>query len=151
MVIDRFDLAQKLMSLAQSAATAARDPDLRKRVVSQAAEVKALAAEWQTVQAAISKLQIEPNDASACGQYGRFLALGKGNWDAGLELLSRSDDFKLAELARRDRESPIDAADQLKVADGWWEAAANKFGTSRAELRIARCWFERAMPQLPSD
>lgn len=129
---DRYDLAKKSVV----AALAVKDPAARKQTAAHQREINEIEAESHRIKTALETLKTSPDDPDANLAVGKFNCLVKGNFDSGLPQLAKGSDKTLAELAKLDLSKPIDIAQRLKVADGWWET-----GKRPARLR-AKAMYE---------
>ena len=153
------DLSDKLNAFADEAAAADRY-DLAKRALAAAivlrGEPKRAQADGDSSKGnrrdgsrvpqaqgiARAALAANPADPEANLAVGKFECLAKGDFAAGLPLLAKGSDKRLADLAQRDLAAPAGSAEQLKIADGWWET-----GKQPARLR-AKAIYEKALPEL---
>ena len=96
-------------------------------------------------------LQENPKDSAAAAAWGKFCCVYKGDWDAGLPLLAAGSGDDLCELARQDQRQSNLPADQAKLGDQWWAAAATqKEPLARKNVQgRAVVWYRRAVPWLP--
>ena len=100
-----------------------------------------------------AKLAATPNDPEANLIVGRYLCLRKNSWTDGLPLLAKASDPGWKDIAKQETAAPQEAADQVKLADLWWDAAAKR-GEKKDDpwqkLMQARAvyWYRLAMPNL---
>jgi hypothetical protein len=98
---------------------------------------------------AMETLVGRPGDAEAHFIVGMQLCLTGKDWPGGLAHLSQGSDSEVRKLALRDLGAPSDPAEQLAIADGWWDLAEKQEGQARLSLqRRAWTWYERALPGL---
>lgn len=136
---DRYELARRALNAALALKC---DPAIHKQTAAHQREVGETEAEFHRLKSAIAALQANSDDPQANLAVGKFNCLFKGKWDAGLPMLAKGGDKALAELAKLDLSGSSAAADQLKLADGWWDT-----GKLQARLR-AKALYEAALPSL---
>jgi hypothetical protein len=98
-------------------------------------------------QKALALLETDPNDAAANGTAGKYLALVKGDWMAGLPKLTKGNDATVQSLATADQEGadPVKGADPVRIADGWWNYAKEQHGlVGKNAFRRAHFWYTTA-------
>ena len=146
---DDFDSADKLLKLAVRAATRASNAALSANVAAKIREAEAIQQVLGQLEPERKKLASDPNDAAANQKVGRFLAVLKGEWDAGLPHLAKSGDEKWKAAAEADLTSPIAANDRTALADRWFDLAATLEGPDATELRFrAYQWYSQALADL---
>jgi WD40 repeat protein len=137
---DNFEAAGRLLEVADAAArkgAAALVP----RVEARTKEVHDAQKEFEAFKVAADK----PNDPEANLTRGKYLCFRKGDWEAGLPLLSGGADAALKALADADLANPTHAEDQVKVGDGWWGLGESKPELGKAQVqRRAATWYEQA-------
>ena len=104
--------------------------------------------EFTNIKPDLAVLKDKPEDPEASLHVGRFLCFFKGEWDKGLPLLALNGDAKLKDLAKKDLNDPVAAADQAALADAWMDLAeAETRGKPLIQLH-AYGWYKQAAPQL---
>jgi hypothetical protein len=94
-------------------------------------------------------LKQNADDPDANLAMGKFVAFVKGDFDAGLSMMAKGVDLKLAKLADEDLETPERASAQFKTAGQWWDLAQAHNGSERdAMRRRAEFWYRKAAPGL---
>jgi hypothetical protein len=142
---DAFDAVTQMANLAEGEANKTRQLKVIAGIQVKLADLRALAAEFGAVTAALTRLEKEPENAAAHLTVGRFYALHKGQWEKGLGHLAAGDDPELAALARRELALPEEGLGQAAVADGWWDYAEKSSGLARTVVREhATQWYQRA-------
>jgi hypothetical protein len=142
---DAFDAVTQMVNLAEGEANKTRQLKIIAGIQVKLADLRALAAEFGAVTAALARLEKEPENAAAHLTVGRFYALHKGQWEKGLGHLAAGDDPELAALARRELALPEEGLGQAAVADGWWDLAEKSSGLTRTVVREhATQWYQRA-------
>ncbi|MGB7158186.1 MAG: hypothetical protein WBD40_08980, partial [Tepidisphaeraceae bacterium] len=101
------------------------------------------------VETARSALQKNPSDAKSATIVGRHLCFMRDDWDAGLPLLAKCDDFALRGIATKDVGNPTTPPLQAALADEWWTYADKMDGATKASVRRrAAHWYARSEPSL---
>jgi hypothetical protein len=136
---DRYESARRALNAALALKC---DPAIRKQTAAHQREVGEAEAEFHRLKSTIAAIKAKPDDPEANLAVGKFNCLFKGNWEAGLPMLAKGSDKSLAELAKLDLSGSSAAADQIKLADGWWDT-----GKRPARLR-AKALYEAALPSL---
>jgi hypothetical protein len=147
---DDYAAAQKLLTLAESAARKAQAPALTKLLVARGKEVTAASKEQTAALVADNLLNDKPDDPKANATSGEYLCFRQGDWDAGLPRLARCGDPVLRDLAKDDLARPKGAGAQVELGDRWWELAETHpdLGTTHVQRR-ACSWYEEAFPGVP--
>ena len=91
----------------------------------------------------------EDDDPKANLEVGRYYCLIRGEWAKGLPLLAQSQHPQLQELAEADLRGPTQAADQMELADGWWELADTNAPYRKALRLRGAHWYQQALQILP--
>jgi hypothetical protein len=132
---DEFEAVQQLAAIAESAAGKSRQVRVAGAVGPRVEALRGLAAEYAEVQAAqtrIARLKSDdPEVREAHWVIGRFYALHKGQWEVGLRHLALSGDPVLRKLALMELDRPTADAEQLALADGWWDFGKSATGITR--------------------
>jgi hypothetical protein len=111
----------------------------------QAADVKA--------NLALDRLQQQPDDPAANLIVGRFRCFDKQDWQSGLRFLVRGGDTELQKLAEQELNEPSSPAEQMKLANAWWDFAertstkADRLSGQSIRLH-AIDWYRQALPNL---
>ncbi len=142
---DQFELAEELLELARSVGGSAHA-----QAVDGARErVEAMRSAMDAADAARQTLEQQPDDPQAALALGKYECFVKGNWQAGLPLLARGADARLAELAKTELADPGEPHNQIALADAWWELAEGESGEAQARMRRhAVAWYTQAEPNL---
>lgn len=146
---DRYEIASTVAKTVADACSRS-SPALRKESAEQRKRVQQLQAQFEEVQKALETLRARPEDAEANLAAGSWYSFVKDDWKTGLAHLAKGSDPLLKSLADRELSSPpATPEDQLKLADAWWDAAAEHRGEEKtAMLRCAGRWYEQATGQL---
>ncbi len=149
---DRYDVALRLVSLADSACRRCSSVALGRRIQVREEEVRAAEKEYKRVKPLIAALAdggaglTDPADYLAAGKYLCFL---KGAWDRGLPLLARGGDADLKALAEKDLAKPTEAGAQVQLGDEWWDLAEAEDGLVKKQLRRrAGHWYRQPAAKL---
>jgi hypothetical protein len=146
---DNYDAADKLASIAVSAASKGSDLSLRKLAIEQREAVRVAIKAWEEVQPAVEKLASDPSDPEANLIVGRYRAFVRRDWAAGLPLLAKGSEARLKTIALADLANPSSPEEQAKLADLWWEYGETQSGGAQAAARArATHWYVLAEPHL---
>jgi hypothetical protein len=142
--IDQYPVAERLVKLAQTMTTSSAHP-IASAAAGRVKEVAALRRAHEEAQPALARLDAAPDDPAANLAAGTFYALVKGDWDRGLELLSRGSDEKLKALAEADLTCAASGEAAVELAERYLAQAAAQSDTARTHLQFrAHYWYERA-------
>ncbi len=147
----RFDLAQQIATSAAYVAGKLRFADklVRNRPV---AESEITDADYMSLASALEKLAKDANAAQPNAEVGVFLCLVKNNWEMGAPILARGGSDLLKSLAAKEAKPPEAAADQLALADQWWDAAQAEQGLMAFRMRQRTVnWYIRANRELAGE
>ncbi|MEQ8788052.1 MAG: hypothetical protein RIC55_17220 [Pirellulaceae bacterium] len=117
--------------------------NLRKPLNDRLKEIKDLHKVWQVAENARLALETNPDDPLKNLVYGRYLSLTKGEFDAGVKHLSKTEDEALKSAADIDlaaSQSQV-TADMLAAADAWY-SVAEKDEADAAFYARAHHWYE---------
>jgi len=147
---DRYDVARDIGKLATDSANRTRDPKAKNSVANKLKQLKRLEADYAKIKDAIAVLKTKPTDPEANLAVGKYRCFLRGDWENGLPNLALSSDAVLQKLAEQEVVMPDSAADQVKLADGWWDLAEKEKDAgpkTRMQLR-SRLWYKKAAPGL---
>lgn len=143
---DEYNVALELSKVALSAAKKAKSLPLVSAVERRGLEVVAVRKGFLRLEPYIERLKKNPKDAEASLELGNYYGLLKGKWEKALPMFAVGSDAALRKLAQHDLSDPQEAAQQLALADGWWDLAEKAEDPSRVNLeRRARHWYEKAI------
>jgi WD40 repeat protein len=143
---DHYEAALSLGKIADVAARKSKVLALVTAVQKRQQEVQTVQKGFARLQTYVDRLKEDPKDAAANLELGKYYALLKGRWERALPLLAMGSDKTLKALARQDLAKPQDAKDQLALADGWWDLAAQEKDPAQLALqRRALHWYEQAI------
>jgi hypothetical protein len=146
---DDFDSAGRLLHAASVAANKVSNKQLATVASERGKLVDAMQKEYDNIKAELAVLKDKPEDPDASLHVGRFLCFYKGDWDRGLPLLAICSDAKLKDLAKKDVNGPVAAADQAALADAWMDVADAEAGARVQQIQLhAYSWYKQAAPQL---
>jgi hypothetical protein len=146
---ERYDVARQVGKLAEASALKTRVAAAREEVDEKLTHLKQLEADYAKVKDALAVLETEPADPDANLAVGKYRCFVRGDWDGGLSNLALGGDATLKTLAEQELAQPDTAADQVKLADGWWELAEKHSGATKTQMQLrSRRWYEKAAPNL---
>ena len=156
---DRYDVAVELAATGTYLAAQLKEIALRDVAKAATERAKRVLKGSQEAKAAADLLVAQPNDPNANLALGKFKCLLKEDWKAGLPMLLKGNDDALKTLAQQELTNPAQAADQVKLADAWWDLADKKAADKSdpgkkdewmvAPLRVrAVYWYKLAVPGL---
>jgi hypothetical protein len=147
---DDFASATKLAELAHAAAEKSRNTVTIRAARATSEKIVKLRTHFQTVQASLATLEIDPTDPEANEIAGRYRCFTKGQWGDGLPMLALSKDKKLRSLAAAELKQPTTSNEQVTLADGWHEYGESSSGdTKERSLQRARNWYQQALKMQP--
>lgn len=148
MAADLYDAADKSAATAVQAARRSNDPKSIARASSRAKEVTEAKTRFGAMKNVLQTLAKNPDDPGANLEMGQFLSFVKGNWDLGLRFLQKGSDAGLKALAERELTIPTAPAEQMPVADAWYDLAEKeKVAHRKGQLMAhARELYEGALP-----
>lgn len=142
---ERFPEAMKLTSRAVSIAKRLEDVPLRKRAEEADSKTRQQYSLFHAFELAQGMVKSNPMSGAAQLVVGRYLCGVKGDWKQGLEHLSRAEDADWKSAAERDLAGPKMLADELAVADAWYELAMRS-PEFPGLLARAEAWYRRVLP-----
>lgn len=146
---DHYDQAKLLTDAALTNARALSDTAVLKQVVARVGQVRESETAFADVKKAIGVLEKSPSDPEANAKVGRFKCLVKGDFERGLPLLALSNDPTLGPLAEAEIKGVNTPAEQVKLADGWWDFAEKSTGTAKTRVQQrAGHWYVAALDGL---
>jgi len=146
---DDFKSAGRAAKSATLTARRSKDPELSRSARARRDRVEDLESEFAKVKPSIGGLIADENDASANLAVGRYVALFKEDWKAGLPLLAKSGEGELAEIAKMDLTDPVVADEQWVLAKGWLDFAKKASGLPRRTTATRSLdWYAKAVAEL---
>jgi hypothetical protein len=144
-----FETADKLAGLAKTEAVRSKDDELRKSATEKDKQVQRLLKEQEAMTKATAILTDSPDDPAANLAIGRFYCFLRDDWEEGVKHLFKSGHDTLTKLAELELSEPEESADQIALADAWWDGAASAPAADKEFYRIrARYWYLQALPGL---
>jgi hypothetical protein len=142
------DLASRIGARAEAMAHASRDAFTKSRVRDRVREILDIQCEATAIAVFWKILGTRPDDPAANAAIGRFLCFAQENWEKGLPMLAKGSDPNLKALAAKELARPTEIADQVALADAWWEAGEKNAGSLKGEyLDRAVRWYSAAVPR----
>ncbi len=142
--VDDYASAERLVRLAKGAAERAKIPGLTTLLDNRDKEVKTTRKVFEGLAAERKVLAATPNDPIAASRVGRFLCLNKGDWEAGLRLLTKGEDEKLKEVAEKELARPSTTKGKLEIGDLWYGLADGLDPVEKAEAKLrAYDWYQQ--------
>jgi hypothetical protein len=146
---DNFELAPRLVKVAENAAGKMRARQLSAYVRARANEVDRLGKEYEGVKAAMATLRHDPRDPDANLAVGRYYCLAKWDWAKGLPMLARGADGQLKEIAKQELAGPVEPARQFGLGEAWQRVADGEKGTARTHALLrADYWYQQGAERL---
>ncbi|MEI7837874.1 MAG: hypothetical protein WCK05_15845, partial [Planctomycetota bacterium] len=146
---DRYDVARQAAEQVAALAMRAGDRAAVQAAAARQQEVKTIEAGHEQAKKALATLASEPNNTAAYLIVGRFLCFFKSDWEKGVPMLSNSSDKGLKAVADKELAKPTEAAKQVELADGWWDAGQKEQGLAKRNMRDhAAEWYQKALPSL---
>jgi hypothetical protein len=146
---DEFDIATRLVKVAQPAALRSKTVVLVRAVETRAKDIEQMKSEAEKIKPALETLEKKPDDADANLAVGKYRSFLKGQWDKGLPNLAKGGDATLKGLAEKDLAGSADAAGQAEIGDAWYDLAGSQEGVAKLHLqKRAVFWYQQAAPTL---
>ena len=137
---EQFETADSLCQIASAAARQLGDRDAASQLIQQAAFVVECQKAFKDVQRILMSAK-DAEDPEGNLRVGQYYCLMRGEWDKGLPLLAKGSHTRLRELAEAEMAHPTIPADQLELADGWWELGTSDAAHQAALYRRAAFWY----------
>ena len=151
---DEYEIALMLATTASHAVTKSTIPDrkaVEERLSRRRRDIRVIQTTYAAAKKAEEALAKNPADPEANSVVGRWRCLFKQDWAGGLPLLAKGSDETLKSLAEQDLKNPTDAAQQVQLADEWWDLAQKEAGAARDSLHLhAADIYQAALPNLTS-
>jgi WD40 repeat protein len=146
---EQFEVAEQMYETGMNFARRLRDTELQQAIRSHRAQLKDMVAASQAAAEAKAALEQQAADPDAHLQLGRYLCFFRDDWEAGLPHLAQGSDAALADTAKQDINAGSEADELVRVADTWYEWAAEAEKQERpAAWRRARDRYRTAKPGL---
>ena len=146
---ERYDLGDRMATLAESAAAKSRSVAQVTTVQTQLLDYHLRATEYRAVVTARSTLLTKPADPSTHLTIGLYECFRLGQWSTGLAHLAQCEQPVLRPLADFEQTAPTTGVRQLELADAWWAAAGLLSPTYQTAAQArASTWYRRAYNNL---
>lgn len=147
---DAYQCADMTLKEAYKTARKSRSQFCIESVKSAQKNVRKVKQSYDAIAGDRERLLKNADDPQANLSVGKFLCFVKGDWNRGLQKLSKGSDKSLLSLAELELEEPEEAATRLKVGHGWWDLAEKETDKrmKRNLLRRSILWYEKALPDL---
>jgi len=144
---DDFPLALNFAEEARVASRKFPDDIYQKLVLEGTKELKEMQAAFLMASPHRAALERDSQNAVSALGWGRFVAAYKGDWRRGLPFWAAGTG-PTAETAKLDLSDPTSPESQLKVADGWWDAAEKEREKLPQKFIRGRAaeWYTKALP-----
>jgi WD40 repeat protein len=146
---DDFATAAQLRDTAGTTVAKTQNKQLQARLQRWTGALEKLQPEYDMVKPHFAKLKTNPKDPAANLAVGKYLCLGKGQWEKGLPLLLLCDDDGLRDVAQRDLAGPARETDRLALGDAYWDLSQSATDPARFSLqKRAAHWYGLAYAEL---
>ena len=146
---DDYDKAARLVSVAISVAREADDRQWGAELAARQKELERAKRGFASVQRSLDALAADPGDPEANLAAGQWYCFERRQWEKGLPLLAKGRDADLAALAHQEIAGADNPAEQLKLADAWWEHAETDRSPMKPAIQSrAAYWYGQALPKL---
>ena len=141
---EEFDRAGKVASLGASNAALTKIPAISAYATKRQNQVRDLAKAFKAYKTAATDLRTQPDDPKACATAGAYLALGEGNWDAGLKLLAKGDDEPLRMLSQKDMSQPTEVDARRSLFEAWADVVERQRPGYKSQAAVrASYWYRQ--------
>jgi len=144
-----FDAAADILKLVEPIAGRTQHAPTIAIVTECGKDIALMRLEHEKYRSAKATLTTRPMDPDANRVVGCYLGLFQENWGEGLLHLQASNDDAMKQLAEAEKANLTDAAKQLTLADGWYDAAAKHEGALKKGMqRRAFYWYSKLVEDL---
>jgi hypothetical protein len=145
---DQYEAAEKAATNSLQCARSAKNTDLIGRATVRQKEVSEARTLFAATKTVLQKIAKDPDDPAANLEMGKFLCYVKGNWDLGLRFVAKGSDAGLRALAERELANPLQSADIIALADGWWDLGEKEKSPLRKNQIQSHCGvlYEASLP-----
>jgi hypothetical protein len=141
--------AQKLTQAGLLAAKKSKETDLIKQWTRRREQLETRIAASFAAETAKTTLATSPTDEQANRIAGEYACFWQRDWETGLPLLALGDDKPLAAVATQELRGVKSTAEQLALADAWYDASLNRSEPiTRAMQAHAEHHYRMALPSL---
>jgi hypothetical protein len=149
---EEFATVAILANAATTAATRARDAELRNRTRDRVAGIRTIQQFWESSQQARKTLAKDGKNPAANHALGAYLCFVRHDWKAGPAHLANGYDTTLQEVARLEMGQQTNAEQRLKLADAWYAAAAPRKGFEQTAMQQRAVeWYRAALRDLQGN
>jgi hypothetical protein len=146
---EQFELANNFAELCVSFARGTNDPIYQKESAQLILTIREANSAATQAKLGLAILATKPDDPAANLWVGIYRCYYRGTWEEGLPNLAKGSSKTLAELAKLELSAPETAADQCRIADGWWDAAQQQSSVVKPRLlEHAGVFYHAALPDL---
>ncbi|MDX1964651.1 MAG: hypothetical protein SFX18_15990 [Pirellulales bacterium] len=117
---DEYDLAIRVTTIAQGLARKLNVVATVSYLSNKLKELNLHRSHYNKVKDSKARLQTAPEDPAANTAWGEYLCFVKGNFSIGLTHLALGEDAVLADLAKRELDTPADPLVRFALAEDWW-------------------------------
>jgi hypothetical protein len=147
--MEDFERAEVFCQIALGAGRQLQDREQIQHLDAQQSRIVAARKAYQRIQQLMGSLS-NSEDPRASREVGEYYCLVRGEWEKGLPLLLKGNDDNLKGLAEQELATPTIPADQLALADGWWNCGEKKTDHQKSCRLRAALWYSRALLELPN-
>lgn len=146
---DNYPVAKQLGEVATEAARKAKSVKLVTGVQKRVEEIDQLQKKFGELKPFLDKLAKNPDDGNANLEMGKYYGLLKGKWAKAMPLLAKGSNAELKEQAKKDLGNPKEPAEQVELADGWWDLAKKQDNLTKKNMQQrAAFWYTKALDRL---
>lgn len=147
---DDYDSADKLATIAVTAAKRSKDRAAMKQMRTTEKDLKKLRIQYGKVKEALVVLEKEPDDPDANLLAGKYRCFVKDDWESGLAMLAAGSNQEFQSVADRELQEPQTSDDQLKLADSWYDLAKKSANYKNQIMTRAAFWYEKSLRSQPA-
>jgi hypothetical protein len=146
---ESFDEATQLTHASLAAARRAGSDAPTAIAVASSKEIATARDAFEAAEEARGTLEDKPDDAKANFALGRYLALYRGDWQAALPHLAKSDTAPWRDAARAELDRPEEPERLARIGEQWVSLAEKLSAAEQQGLHThAAVWLREALPQL---
>lgn len=139
--------AMDLLTSLRNSAMRSRRPELINTYKEMAGDLRTIREEADRIEGDLIAIKRNPDDPMLNLSVGKYVALYRGNWEKGLEMLAKSSDDALSAVAMADLVGARDAKTQIALGDQWWDLASKHSKIEERNLKErAKYWYIKALP-----
>lgn len=146
---DNYGVVPQITPVGRALAQKSQDKHLQMLIAYYDRRAKTLSKEFPKVASVLKAVKQAPEGDVSRTTAGRYYCFIKSDWRRGLPLLATGDDLALKSLAERELAAPAIAADQVALANSWWDFAETLQTEQRGVVqRHSGDWYYKALPGL---